>query len=79
VHTSSDIIRVIKLRRMKWAVHVACMGEMRKAYNILVGKPEGKRPFENRKYRWECNIITDLREVLWEGVDWMHLTHDSDQ
>jgi hypothetical protein len=44
LYTSSDIIRVIKSRRMRWTEHMACMGEMRNAYNILVGKPEGKRP-----------------------------------
>jgi hypothetical protein len=45
------------------------MGEMRNAYNILVGKPEGKRPFVRARHRWEDNIRMDLREIGWEGVD----------
>jgi hypothetical protein len=49
------------------------MAEMRNAYNILVGKPEGKRLLERRRHRWEDNIRMDLREIGWEGVDWMHL------
>jgi len=44
LHTSPNIIRVMKSRRRRWAVHVAHIGEMRNAYKILVGKPEGKRP-----------------------------------
>jgi hypothetical protein len=44
------------------------MGEMRYAYNILVGKPEGKRPLRRRRHRWEDDISMDLREIGWEGV-----------
>jgi hypothetical protein len=43
------------------------------AYNILVGKPEGKRPLGRRKHRWENNIRMDLREIWWEFEDWIHL------
>jgi len=57
--------------------HVARMGEMRNAYRILAGKPEGKRPFGRPRRRWE-NIRMDLRETGWEGVDWMHLAQDRD-
>jgi hypothetical protein len=54
---------------MTWARHVACMGEVRNAYNILAGKPEGKRPLRRPRHRWEDNIIMDLRETEWEVVD----------
>jgi len=46
---------------MGW--HVACMGEMRNVYNILVGKPERKRPLGRRRSRWEDNIVKDVREI----------------
>jgi hypothetical protein len=55
------------------------MGEMRNAYRILVGKHEGKRPLGRPRHRWEDNIKLDLREVGWEGVDWMHLVQNRDQ
>jgi hypothetical protein len=58
-----NIIRVIKSSSMKWARHVARMGEMRNAYSIFVGKPEGKRPLGIPKHRWEDNIRTDLKEI----------------
>jgi hypothetical protein len=54
------------------------MGEMRNAYKILVGKPEGKRPLGRLRRRWEDNIGIDLREVGWEGVDWICLAQDRD-
>jgi len=65
----SPHIRVIKSRRMKWAVHVACMGEMGNAYNIVIGKHEGKRPLRRPRHRWEDNIRMNLREIRWEGMD----------
>jgi hypothetical protein len=55
------------------------MGEMRNAYNILVGKPEGKRPRGRPRHREEDNIRMDLKEIVWEGLDWMHLAQDRDQ
>jgi hypothetical protein len=54
---------MIKSRRMRWAGLVACMGKKMNAYGILVGKPEGKRPLERHRHRWEDNIKMDLREV----------------
>jgi hypothetical protein len=54
------------------------MGEMTNAYNILVGKPEGKRPLGRYRRGWEDNIM-DLKVTGWEGVDWIHLAHDRDQ
>jgi hypothetical protein len=57
---SPNNIRVIKSRRLRWAGHVACMGERRGAYRALVGKPEGRRPLERPRCRWEDNIKMDL-------------------
>jgi len=54
-----DIIRVIKSRRMRWAGHVARMGEMRNVYNILVGKPEERRSLGKHRRRWDDNIRMD--------------------
>jgi hypothetical protein len=69
LYSSPSIIRVIKSRRMRWAVHVARMGEKRNAYRILVGKPEGKRPLGRPRRRWVDNIKVDLREIGWDGMD----------
>jgi hypothetical protein len=67
-----SIIRIIKLR-MRWAGHVARMGEKRNAYRLLVGKPEGKRPLGRLKCKWVDNIRMDLGEVGWGDVDWIGL------
>jgi hypothetical protein len=61
LYSSPSIIRVIKSRRMRWAEHVARMGEKRNAYRILMGKPEGKRPLGRPRCRWVDNIKMDLR------------------
>jgi hypothetical protein len=55
------------------------MGEMRNVYNIFTEKPEGKRPIGRERHRWEDNIRMDLREIGWEGVDWIHLAEDRNQ
>jgi hypothetical protein len=60
---------MIKSRRMRWAGHVARMGERRTAYRILVGNPEGKRPLGRRKRRWMDNVKIDLRVVGWSDMD----------
>jgi hypothetical protein len=70
--TSSDTIRQIKSRRMRWVGHVARIGEWRKVYKFLVENPEGKRPLERRRRRWKDEIKMDLREIGW-GV-WSGLT-----
>jgi hypothetical protein len=57
----------IKSRRMRWAGHVARMGEGRNVYRILVGKPEGKRPLERPRRRWEDGLKMDIREIGWGG------------
>jgi hypothetical protein len=66
--SSSPNIRVIKSRGMRWAGHVARMGERRGTYRVLVWKPGGKRPCGRPRRRWEDNIKMDLKEVEWEGV-----------
>jgi hypothetical protein len=63
LYSSSSIIRIIKSRRMRWAGHVALMGEKRNAYRLLVGKPEGKRPLGRPRCRWVDNIRMDFGEV----------------
>jgi hypothetical protein len=76
LYSSPSIIRIIKLRRMKGAGHVARMGEKRNAYRLLVGKPEGKRPLGRPRRRWVDNIRVDLGEVGWGDVDWIGLAED---
>jgi hypothetical protein len=73
LYGSTSIIRIIKSRRMRWAGHTVRMGAKMKAYRILVGKPEGKRPLGRRRRRWEGNIRMDLREIGWGGMDWINL------
>jgi hypothetical protein len=58
---------------MEWVKHVTQMGEMKNVYKILVGKPEKKRSLGRPRCRQEDNMRTDLRETMWEGVDWMYL------
>jgi hypothetical protein len=70
---------MIKSRRMSWAGHVSCMGSKRNACRMLVGKPEGKRPLERPRHRWEDNIKMDLREVGWGVMDWIDLAQDRAQ
>jgi hypothetical protein len=65
--THPNIIRQIKSRRIRWAGHVARMGEGRKVYRVWVGKPEGKKPLVRPRRRWEDGIKTDLRETGWGG------------
>jgi hypothetical protein len=79
LYSSPDIIRQNNSRRMRWAGHVACMGEGRNVYRVLVGKPEGKRPLERPRHRWEAGIKMDLRETGWGGVEWVHLAQDRDR
>jgi hypothetical protein len=79
LYSSPNIIRMIRSRRMRWAVHVARMEESRNAYRILVGKPEGKRPL-GRPRRWCVDIIKiDLRGTEWDGMGWINLAYDRDQ
>ncbi|KAJ4442240.1 hypothetical protein ANN_12106 [Periplaneta americana] len=79
LYSSPDIIRNIKSRRLRWAGHVARMGESRNAYRVLVGRPEGKRPLGRPRRRWEDNIKMDLREVGYDDRDWINLAQDRDR
>ena len=79
LHTSPNIVRVIKSRRMRWAGHVTRMGEERGAYRVLVGKPEGKRTLGRRRRRWVDNIRMDLQEVGCGYVDWIRLAQNRDR
>jgi hypothetical protein len=78
LYSSPSIIRVINARRMRWAEHVAHMGEVRGTYNILVGRPERRRPLGRPKHRWEDNIKMNLGEIGFGDVDWIHLAQDRD-
>jgi len=77
LYSSPNIVRVIKSGRMRWAGHVARMGEEREVYRVLVGKLEGRRPLGRPRRRWVDNIRTDLQEVGCGCVDWMGLAQDS--
>ena len=79
LYSSPNIVRVIKLREMRWAGHVARMGEEREVYRILVGKPEGKRPLGRHRRRWVDNIRMDLQEVERGYMDRIGLAQDRDR
>jgi hypothetical protein len=75
LYSSPSIIRTIKSRRMRWVGQVARMGEKRKAYRLLVGKPEGKRPLGRPRRRW-MDIIRILERwdgVMWTGLVWLRI------
>jgi hypothetical protein len=79
LYSSPNIVRVVKSRRMKWAGHVARMGEERGVHRVLVGKPEGKRPLGRPRRRWEDNIKIDVEKVRGGRGDWMELAQDRDR
>jgi hypothetical protein len=79
LYSFENIIRHMKSRRMRWAERVAHTREERKVYKVSAGKPEGKRPLERRRRRWEDGIKMDLREIGCRGVDWIHLAQDRDR
>jgi len=78
LYSLPSIVRVVKSRRMRWAGHVARMGEGRGVHRVLVGKSEGKRSLGRPRRRWEYNIKMDLQEVG-GGGDWMELAQDRDR
>ena len=78
LYSLTNIVRVVKSRRMRWVGHVARMGEGRGVHRVLVGKPEGKRPLGRTRRRWEDNIKMDLREVG-GGGDWMEMAQNRDR
>jgi hypothetical protein len=70
---------MIKSRRMRWVGHVARMGAKRNTYRILVGKLEGKRPLGRPRRGWVNNIKIHLREIGWDGMDWINPAQDRGQ
>jgi hypothetical protein len=75
----ADIIRVIKSRSMRWAGHVARMGDRRGAYRVLMGRPDGKRSRGIPGRRWGDNIKINIQDVEWGGVDWIAVAQDRDR
>jgi hypothetical protein len=76
LYSSPNIVRVIKSRRMRWAGHVACMGEGRGVYGVLVGRPEGKRSLRRPRHRWKDNIKMNLRDTGTNGANWIQQAQD---
>ena len=64
---------------MRWAGYVACLGERRGVYNVLVGKSYGKRPLGRPRHGWEDNNEMGFQEVWCGGMDWIELAHDRDR
>jgi hypothetical protein len=79
LYCSPNIVRVIKSRRIRWAGHVARMGEERREYRVLVGKSEGKRPLGRPRRRWVDNIRMDLQKMGCGYMDWIGLAQDRDR
>jgi hypothetical protein len=79
LYFSPNIIRQIKSRRMRWAGHVARVGEERNVYRVLIEKSEGKRPLGRSRRRWEDGIRMDLREIVWGSVGRIQLAQDRDR
>jgi hypothetical protein len=79
LYSLPNIVLVVKSRRMRWAGHVARMGDGRGVYRLLVGTPEGKRPLGRPRGRWEDNIKKDVQEVVGDCGDWMERAQDRDR
>jgi len=79
LYSSTNIVRVIKSRRMRWAGHVARVGEKRVVYGVLLEKREGRRPLGRPRLRWVDNIRMDFQEVVCEYMDWIGLAQDRDR
>jgi hypothetical protein len=80
LYALSNVIKLINLRRMRWAGHVAQTGEMRNEHKVFVGKPEGKRPHKRPRRRWEDNVKLNLMEMgggeVWTGSIWHRMGTD---
>ena len=76
LYCSPNVSGMIKSIRMRWEGHVARMGEGRGTYRVLFGKPEGKKPHERPRRRWEDNIKMDIQDVGFEGIDWIDVVQD---
>jgi hypothetical protein len=72
LYSWSNIIRMMKSRKMRWAGH----GTKGNAYRFFVGKPARKRPLARTRHRWEDNIKMDIRTIGWGGLDWSDLVQD---
>ena len=79
LYSLPSIVLVVKSRRMRWAGHLARMGEGRSVHRVLVGKPEGKRPLGRPRRRWEDNIKMELQERGGGCGDWRELAQDRDR
>ena len=79
LYRSTNILRVIKSRRMRWAGHVARVGEERGVNRVLVGKLEGRKTLGRPRRRWVDNIRMDLQEVGCVYMDWIGLAQDRDR
>jgi hypothetical protein len=79
LYSLPNLVRVIKSRRLRWAGHVARMGEGRGVYRVLVGTSEGKRLLGRPRHKWEDNVRIDLREVGCGCEDWIGLAQDRDR
>ena len=79
LYSSPNIVQVIKLRRKRWAGHVARMGEERGVYRVLVGKLEGRRPLRRPGRKWVDNIRMDFQVVRCGYMDWIGLAQDRDR
>jgi len=79
LYSVPSIVRVVKSRQMRWAGHVARMGENSGVHRVSVEKPEGKRPLGRPRHRWEDNMKMDLQEVGGGRGDWMELAQDRDR
>jgi len=78
LYSVPNIVRVVKSRRMRWAGHVARMGQGRGVHRVLLGKPEGRGPLGRPRRRWEDNIKTERQEVEGGFGDWMQLAQNRD-
>jgi hypothetical protein len=76
LQSSSNNVKMIRSRKMRWAEHVALMGEVRNAYTMLVRRPERKRRLGRPRHRWEGNIKLDLIDIEYKSVGWNHVAQD---
>jgi hypothetical protein len=79
LYSSPNIVRVIKSRRIRWVGHVARVGEERRVYRVLLGKPEERRPLGGPRRRWVDTVRMDVQEVGCGYMDWIGLAQDRDR